>query len=178
MKIGSRSRATEVWAQLVLSESDSHRIRELLMHECGIKSHRIVSAMHLTVYHARRPMPGVISTAEPARVVIPAEDTRFMVLAPGGENPRPHLVPAKRKVGFRLMRRSSAMSAIMAYRAAARARNIEGARPTAAQRQSTERLWSATFPTSRVVAQARKRHRPRSHKARQALSRNNGRVGV
>jgi hypothetical protein len=107
---------TEVWAQLVLSAKDSHRIREFLMRQCGIKSHRIVESMHLTVYYARRPMPGVISIAEPAHVVVSASDTRFMVMAPGGENPRPALEPAKRKVGLRVQRQSSAMPEIMAYR--------------------------------------------------------------
>jgi len=107
---------TEVWAQLLLSANDRHHVQEFLTAECGIKRHRIISNMHLTVYYARRSMPGVVSTLEPARVVIPASETRFMVMAPGGENPRPDIDPSKRKVGIRVHRQSSAMPAIIGYR--------------------------------------------------------------
>jgi hypothetical protein len=107
---------TEVWAQLILSGGDSHRVREFLMRECGIKASRIVGNMHLTVYYARRPMPGVVPSTEAASVVVPATETRFMVMAPGGENPRPELEPSRRTVGIRIHRRSGAMPAIIGYR--------------------------------------------------------------
>ena len=61
-------------------------------------------------------MPGVLSVAGPAALVLPAADTRFMVLAPGGENPRLDLDPAQRQVGIRVHRRSTAMSGILGLR--------------------------------------------------------------
>jgi hypothetical protein len=72
--------------------------------------------MHMTVYYARRAMPGVTPTTEPALVALRVADTRFMVMAPGGENPRPELEPGQRKVGIRIQKQSDAMPTILAYR--------------------------------------------------------------
>jgi hypothetical protein len=78
----SKPHATEIWAQLCLCEKDHARIRDFLVSEFGIKPRYIVKNMHITVYHARRPMPGVSSVREPARVKLAAAETRFMVMAP------------------------------------------------------------------------------------------------
>ena len=67
----------EVWAQLVLSERDSDRIREFFVKECGIKAHRIVPNLHMTVYYARRPLPNLVSIAEAAWVVLPVIESRI-----------------------------------------------------------------------------------------------------
>ena len=40
-----------------------------------------------------------------------------MVMAPGGENPRPDLEPARRKVGIRVQRKSATYKAIQGFRA-------------------------------------------------------------
>ena len=61
-------------------------------------------------------MTGLQPTVESVRIVVPASETRFMVMAPGGENPRPNLIPAQRKVGIRLQRRSIAMPLILGLR--------------------------------------------------------------
>jgi hypothetical protein len=79
----------EVWAQLSLCATDCALIRDVLSSRCGIKGKVIVPKMHITVYHARRPMLSLHSCAEAAHLVIPTAETRFMVLAPGGENPQP-----------------------------------------------------------------------------------------
>lgn len=107
---------TEIWAQLLLSEEDRLRVRDFFVSEFGIKPGRIARNMHLTVYHARRPMPGVSPYAEAADLVLPAHQTRFMVMAPGGENPRVELDPGGRKVGLRVHRQSDALPSILAYR--------------------------------------------------------------
>lgn len=54
--------------------------------------------------------------ARVVRIVLPANETRFMVMAPGGENPRPDLDPATRKLGVRVHRRSRAMQPILELR--------------------------------------------------------------
>jgi hypothetical protein len=72
--------------------------------------------MHITVYYARRPMPGLSPLVEDASVILPVVDTRFMVLAPGGENPREDLVPEKHMIGIRVRRQTSAMPIILAFR--------------------------------------------------------------
>lgn len=111
-----KAHKTEVWAQLFLSESDRIRIHDFFVSEFGIKHRCIVRNMHITVYHARRPMPGVSSISEPVEVVLAATETRFMVMAPGGENPRATLNPARRKVGIRVHRQSTALPSILAFR--------------------------------------------------------------
>lgn len=78
----------EVWAQLFLCREDCARIRDFFVSELGVEPSCVVRRMHITVYDARRPMPGVLDVSETAGAVLRSADTRFMVLAPGGENPR------------------------------------------------------------------------------------------
>ena len=106
----------EVWAQLFLCAHDCMRIREWLVSECRIKPNCVVRNMHVTVYHARRPIPGLLPAVEAAQIIVPTAETRFMVLAPGGENPRPDLEPRLRKVGIRVQRKNAARSQIEALR--------------------------------------------------------------
>ena len=109
-------KTTEIWAQLFLRRSDQRRIEDFLQIEFSIHHSSIVHRMHITVYHARRPMPGVCDLSEPASLTVPASETRFMVMAPGGENTRLYLEPGRRKVGIRVHRQSSALPHIRAYR--------------------------------------------------------------
>lgn len=109
-------RATEIWAQLFLCDEDCARIRDFFVLEFGIKPRYVVRNMHITVYYARRPIPGVVDWCEPAHVVLSASETRFMVMAPGGENPRPELDPGKRKVGLRVHKQSVTLPAILEFR--------------------------------------------------------------
>src|SRR6266542_3773932 len=99
---------TEVWAQLLLCAADVERLRDFLAIQCGLKRGYVARRMHITVFHARRPMPGITPSSEPTNVVLPAADTRFMVMAPGGENPRPELDPMRRTVGIRVHKQSLA----------------------------------------------------------------------
>lgn len=107
---------TEVWAQLWLSSKDCMFIRDLFIAEKLVKPSSIIPKMHLTVYHSRRPMPGLAPLDEMAHVVIPTAGTRFMVLAPGGENPRPELQPRRCKVGIRIQKANTARAQILDYR--------------------------------------------------------------
>jgi serine/threonine protein kinase len=53
---------TEVWAQLWLCPEDCARIRDVLTIQAAIKRSAVIPRMHLTVYYARRWMPGVRPT--------------------------------------------------------------------------------------------------------------------
>lgn len=106
----------EVWAQLFLCETDCNRVREFLVSELGVRPTSVVRNMHITVYHARRPMPGLKSLSEPTSIVLAASETRFMVMAPGGENPSPELAPGKRTVGIRVHKQSGALTQILEFR--------------------------------------------------------------
>jgi hypothetical protein len=107
---------TEIWAQLWVCGDDCLRIREFLVSEGLVKPSSIIPKMHLTVYHARRPMSGVSPVDEDVHIVVPTAETRFMVLAPGGENPRPELEPRNCKVGIRIQRKNVARGEIQAFR--------------------------------------------------------------
>jgi hypothetical protein len=105
----------EVWAQLWLCAEDCARIRDLLISNNLARLKSIIPNMHMTVYHARRLMP-VSALNESIAVVVPTAETRFMVLAPGGENPRPELEPARCKVGIRIQKKNAARGEIRAFR--------------------------------------------------------------
>jgi hypothetical protein len=107
----------EVWAYLNPSSTDEERIRNLLIQTIGLPAKYVVRRMHLTVYHARRRLPDLEALTEDASVLLPAQDIRFMVRAPGGENPRPELDPSANKVGVRVHKQSSAGPLIQSYRA-------------------------------------------------------------
>jgi hypothetical protein len=112
----TKAHTIEVWAQLLLCDQDCARIRDFFVSEFGLKRSSVVRRMHITVYHARRPMPGVTSVSETTRVVLPATETRFMVLAPGGENPRPELDPVNQMVGIRIRKQSAVLPVILEFR--------------------------------------------------------------
>lgn len=102
----------QIWAQLWLCEEDCGRIRDVLSSEGIAKRGKIFTKMHITVYHGRRSMPGLLTRVEPIDLVVPTLTTRFMVMAPGGENPRVDLEPAHHKVGIRIQRQNPARAAV------------------------------------------------------------------
>ena len=72
---------------LFVAESSESEIREFLVNAVGVRVGRVVREPHLTVYHARRKMD-VHECEEKTSITIPSLDFRFMLMAPGGENPR------------------------------------------------------------------------------------------
>lgn len=111
----AKAHQAEIWAQLILRSRDAAAIRGFLR-DAGVDDRFIVRRMHLTVYHARRPMPGLWPMREAAAVLLSAADTRFMLLAPGGENPRSDLDPSVAPVGIRVRRASEAFDGLLGYR--------------------------------------------------------------
>ena len=53
---------------------------------------------------------------ERAEVLLPAADTRMMLMTPGGETPVNSNLPVKNAVGFRVQKKSSAAAVIQTYR--------------------------------------------------------------
>jgi hypothetical protein len=115
-KLDTKKHSVEVWAQLSLSRADCDRIAQFFVNDIGVPERFVAKGQHITVYHSRRPMGGVSNLVEPARMVLYADETRFMVLAPGGENPRPKLEPSERKVGIRVHKQSLSRITILSYR--------------------------------------------------------------
>lgn len=106
-----------VYAMLWVSPRSVAQISEFLGSE-GISEDAIDRRMHLTVYYASRLLPDLPLEKQTRRVQIEADvmETRFMVLAPGGENPRPDIDPATKSVGVRLTKRNQAIDEIQSLR--------------------------------------------------------------
>ena len=104
-----------VWAQLLLCKEDQEQVHSVLT-DLGVPARFLVRNLHITVYHARRPMPGAALGIHEADAVIEVADTRFMVMAPGGENPRPELDPALKKIGVRVVKNTPSWTAVQQYR--------------------------------------------------------------
>ena len=106
----------EVNALLWVTRECENSIRNLLHHEFGVPEGAIQRGLHLTVYHGRRYLPGLVLGDQAVHLGADVLETRFMVLAPGGENPRPELEPNQRSVGIRLTKRNQAIEKIQQLR--------------------------------------------------------------
>ena len=102
----------EINAILRLSDACERNIAQFFLEELGLRKGSIQRWMHLTVYHGRRPLPGLVERLSHVHVSADTGETRFMVLAPGGENPRPEFSPRRRSLGIRLTKRNSSIGAI------------------------------------------------------------------
>lgn len=116
MIVGPRTHGYEVNAMLRVSSSCEESIRAFFVERFSVRPNRVQLNLHLTVYHGRRPLPGLREIAVPVDITIDADETRFMVLAPGGENPRPELDPRALSVGIRVTRRNRAIPEIQRLR--------------------------------------------------------------
>lgn len=102
-------------AFLWLSKDSEREIGEFLIGK-GVPKSAIQRGMHLTLYHGRRPLSGLKVGSSTASIQADLGETRFMVLAPGGENPRPELEPQLRSIGIRLTRRNKCIPQILDLR--------------------------------------------------------------
>jgi hypothetical protein len=106
----------EVWAQFRVARKSVLEIHDFFCAEYKISPQFLIPNLHLTIYHSRRPMPGVEELIKSCHLSIDTLETRFMVLAPGGENPRQDLIPAEKKVGIRIHKSSKFRDKILEYR--------------------------------------------------------------
>ncbi len=106
----------EVWAQLFLSESSKQRIHNFFISEFKIDRRYLVKSLHVTVYHALEEIPNLSSVDLACHHTLSPEQTRFMVLAPGGENSRPDLIPSDNRVGVRIQKNTDFRTVIDSYR--------------------------------------------------------------
>lgn len=132
--------AFEVWASLRVSERSEAAILETLTQKCDVVPNKLHGDLHLTVYHGRRRLAGLIEGDRPVSVTADTATTRFMVMAPGGENPRPDIDPQRRSVGIRFNRRNRAIEQIQELRASVfrleTEKTVRGRTPTDAKRNA------------------------------------------
>ena len=114
--VGPRAHSYEVNAFLKVSDECEQQIRDFFVDQLGVRRSRVQSALHLTVYHGRRRLPGLRHMSVPVSIAVNTAETRCMVLAPGGENPRNELDPGSLSVGIRLTKRNRAVADIQRLR--------------------------------------------------------------
>lgn len=141
MSFGTRQKpAFEVWASLRVSERSEAAILETLTKKCDVIPSKLHVGLHLTVYHGRRRLAGLIEGDRPVSVTADTATTRFMVMAPGGENPRPDIDPRRRAVGIRFNKRNRAIEQIQKFRASVSRleteKTVRGRTPTDARRNA------------------------------------------
>lgn len=107
----------ELWAMLYLNNASEENLRQFFAVECRIPARDIRKNLHATIYHARRELPGLIDSSTDVCVRVPGSELRLMVMAPGGENPRPKHDPQKRSIGIRIRRAGGATTEIEGLRA-------------------------------------------------------------
>ena len=108
-------KTTHVWAILHVAEDSEREIRAFFIEHELIKPRLVRTALHLTVYHARRPL-GLRVFNEPVSIEIAPAALRLMTMTPGGENPRPDLDPARASIGARLQRADPGCQSILQLR--------------------------------------------------------------
>ncbi len=113
---GPRSHKYEINAMLRVSKRSEDRIRDFFTEHYNIKRGRFRSGLHLTVYHGRRPLPGLQPETKPAQITASTSETHFMPLVPGGENPRDDIDVRVHPVGIRLTKRNLAIPEIQKLR--------------------------------------------------------------
>jgi hypothetical protein len=106
----------EVWCQLYVSKKSTEEIHKFFRDEYNLSPELLIKNLHLTIYHCRRPMPSLEELNESCHLYVDTLDTRFMVLAPGGENSKPSIIPSLHKIGIRIKKASDFRAAIDRYR--------------------------------------------------------------
>lgn len=91
-----------LWAQIFLSKNDCERIRRFFISDIGIREEYLIYRLHLTCYYSKVIFPEILPEERKIQIVIPATETRFMVMIPGGENPIEGVHPGMNKVGIRI----------------------------------------------------------------------------
>jgi len=101
---------------MALDRSSHQKLEDFFVENYPMKRKRIKKEMHLTIYHARRPLMGLNNHIKDISVRIDSHDLRFMVMVPGGENKRPDVNPETSPIGLRVTRQSAAMKRILGLR--------------------------------------------------------------
>ena len=102
---------------LLWLDSRSTSVLRAVLQEAGLHPESLESSFHLTVYHARRFIPGLRPVRRTVSIECDLAEIRTMVLVPGGENPRQGVIPSQHSLALRLTTRNVAVPEIQALRA-------------------------------------------------------------
>lgn len=106
----------QVWALACLDEESERALRSFFASRPEVVPKRVRQDLHLSVYHARRPLRGLTASERAIDFTLPVSELRLMPMAPGGENPRDDIDPTTTNIGLRV-RRGAARAPIEALRA-------------------------------------------------------------
>ena len=105
-----------LYSLLWIDRESEKEISDVLKYKCGVDEEHIQRRMHLTIYHSRRRLIDVKRSKSYEIIKADVKETRFMVLTPGGENPRKNINVNKSPIGIRLTRRNIAMPRLLQLR--------------------------------------------------------------
>jgi len=105
-----------IWVMMALDQPSHQKLEDFFVENYPMKRKRIKKGMHLTIYHARRPLVGLSNDTQDISIRIDSRDLRFMVMVPGGENKRPDVDPESNPIGLRVTRQSAALGQILELR--------------------------------------------------------------
>lgn len=100
------------------SESES-KIHDFFKSHYNIPQKSLVKNLHLTLYYSRRTMIGLdqrFRKDSDVMIDVDVQETRFMTMTPGGENPKEGIIPSKTSIGIRLTKRNNSIKEIMSLR--------------------------------------------------------------
>ena len=95
-----------LWLDSPSASASASALRAAL-DEAGLNPQSLLSRFHLTVYHAREPIPGLRPLRRTVAIDCNLAETRTMVLVPGGENPRTGVIPSQHSIALRLTTRNA-----------------------------------------------------------------------
>ena len=137
------------YALLWIDKENEKKIANILKNKCGVSEEYIQRGMHLTIYHGKRRLPGIKPSRTYEIIKSNVNETRFMVFAPGGENPRKDINPNKKPVGIRLTRRNIAIPRLLELRRSIYKHENETVLKNRRQRTSD---WKNAFGSSHYQA--------------------------
>ncbi|MDC0418896.1 hypothetical protein OAM15_04650 [Pelagibacteraceae bacterium] len=105
-----------LYALLWVDKDSEKEISDVLKYKCGVGEEHIQRRMHLTIYHSRRRLIEIKRSKTYETIKVDVKETRFMVLSPGGENPKKNIDPNNNPVGIRLTKRNIAIPRLVQLR--------------------------------------------------------------
>ena len=111
-----RTASYATYAILRVSKACEEEVAVCLSEKCGVRPDAIRQGLHLTVYQAHNPLPGLKGEIRSVEIKANTSETRFMVMVAGGEVKRSGIDPSQHLVGIRLTKRNQAIDDIQRLR--------------------------------------------------------------
>ena len=101
---------------LFLDKSDEQKIKKFFTTFYDVPKNKIKKDLHITLYHSRRNLINEVPISTSVSINCNIDETRFMTMTPGGENPREGIIPTQKSIGIRLTKRNEGIDRIISLR--------------------------------------------------------------